>query len=347
MKAVVLERPETLVYHDDVPTPEPGAGQVRVRMQAASICGSDVLRVYRGHAKVYPLILGHECAGVVDAVGEGVPGEMIGQVVGIVPLIPCMTCEFCQRGLYASCTRYSFIGSRIAGGFAEYVIAPSANVVPLLGDLEPEIGALIEPTTVALHALNRGGGADGLRVGIFGIGSIGMLTVLAARFQRAAQIVAVDVVERNLDAARSLGADVALNAAQTDVIPAIRDAAKGGVDLALEVSGSLKALEQCIQSARPGGEVVFVGNQPMDGTLPSHLVEHIMRYQLNLHGAWMSYSAPFPGREWTDAAAAIQGQRAAFKQVISHHVGLAQVAETFQQMMSKSIEHRKIIIHPS
>ncbi len=342
MKAVVLEAPATLTYHTDFPQPELGADDVRLRLWAASICGSDMLRVYSGHAKTYPLVLGHECAGVIDQVGANVAADWLGKAVAVAPLIPCYECANCQRGLYASCLRYSFIGSRRAGAFAEVLVAPLKNVVELPPGLSLEAAALIEPLTVALHALGRGGGAEGKRVGIFGVGSIGLLTLLAARFKGAAQIIAVDVQEANLEFARSLGAAHVLNPRQSDVVAAIRQVTDGGLDLALEVSGSLAAVEPAIQSARHGGEVVFVGNQPLDGTLPSNLIEHIMRYQLNLHGAWMSYSAPFPGQEWQDAAQAIQQTPADFAALFSHQVPLAELPAMFQQMHDHAIAYRKI-----
>ncbi|MCU0513408.1 MAG: galactitol-1-phosphate 5-dehydrogenase [Anaerolineae bacterium] len=343
MKAVVLEAPATLVYREDYPLAIPGAADVRVRLRAASICGSDMLRVYSGHAKTYPLVPGHECAGIIDAIGDGVPAEWQGRAVAVAPLIPCHACVNCRRGLFASCQRYSFIGSRQAGAFAEYLAAPLRNVVALPPEVPLETAALIEPLTVALHALERGGGAAGRTVAIFGVGSIGLLTVLAARFLGAAQIIAVDVQEANLDFARHLGATHTLNA-RGDVTEALRRLTDGGADVALEVSGALAAVEQVVQAVRPGGAVVFVGNQPQDGALPSRLIEHIMRYQVNLHGAWMSYSAPFPGHEWTDAVQAIQQAPADFAALISHRVPLAGLPAMFDQMHRRAILYRKIMV---
>lgn len=345
MKAVVLESPATLVYRD-VDRPEPKPGEAILRMQAASICGSDVLRVFHGHAKVMPIILGHESAGIVDAVGEGVDPALIGQPAAIIPLVPCMQCENCQRALYASCRNYSFIGSRVAGGFAEYVALPARNLLMLPPGIDLELAALIEPLSVGAHALSRGGGAEARTVGVVGVGSIGLLTVLMAHFKGAKAIIAVDVDDAKLETAKAFGATATFNARSGDVAEAVRALTGGGVDVALEVSGVPSAAEQAVMLARPGGDVVFVGNQPMDKTLPSSLIEHIMRYQLNLHGAWMSYSAPFPGGEWQDAAAVVAQEGERLKGIISHRVGLAELPDIFARIHYHSIVYRKVMISP-
>lgn len=346
MKAVVLEAPRTLIYHEDTPCPTPDPGWARIQIKAASICGSDMLRVYHGAAKVYPLILGHECSGVVESVGKGTDLSWVGRPVAIAPLIPCMTCDSCQHGLYASCMRYSFIGSRIAGGFAEYLVAPVANLVLLPDELSFELGALVEPTTVALHALNRAGDVRGKRVAVFGAGSIGMLTLQMARYRQAKLVVAVDILARNLDFARGLGVDEALNANDPQLTPSLKLFTQGGVDVAIEASGALPALEQAIHACRPGGHVVFVGNQPLDRTLPSALIEHIMRYQLNLHGAWMSYSALFPGDEWREAVTAISRTSDVFRAMMTHSTTLRDLPVIFEQLHRREIESRKVVIYP-
>jgi L-iditol 2-dehydrogenase len=345
MKAVVLESPATLVYKE-VDRPEPKPGHAILRMQAASICGSDVLRVFHGHAKVMPIILGHESAGIVDAIGEGVDPALVGQPAAIIPLVPCMKCEYCTRGLYASCRSYSFIGSRVAGGFAEYVALPAQNLLLLPPGIDLELAALIEPLSVGAHALSRGGGAAERTVGVVGVGSIGLLAVLMARFKEAKVIIAVDVDDAKLETAKAFGATATFNSRTGDVVEAVRSLTGGGIDLALEISGVPSAAEQAVTLARPGGDVVFVGNQPMDKTLPTSLIEHIMRYQLNLHGAWMSYSAPFPGQEWQDAAAVVAQEGTRLKEIITHRVSLAELPGIFNQIHDRSIVYRKVLISP-
>ncbi len=343
MKAVILESPEKLVYQD-IDRPEPGPGEARVKLGAASICGSDMLRVFHGHAKVMPIVLGHEYAGVIDAVGEGVPAERIGQRVALAPLVPCMQCAACQRGLYASCKHYSFIGSRVNGGFAEYTLAPAQNLVPLPDDVDLEIGALIEPATVALHAIERGGGAEGKAVVVLGAGSIGLLTVQMARFKGASLVIATDFDNNNLEAARMFGADAVFNPAETDAVATVRDLTNGGVDLALEAAGSPYALADAIHMADADGHIVCVGNQPQDKSISLELIEHIMRQELNLHGTWMSYSAPFPGNEWTDAVQAMQQYGETLRAIISHRFDLRELPDTFRRIHDDRSAFRKVIV---
>ena len=129
MNAVVLED-KSVMSNREVATPAPGPGRVLLQVKAVSICGSDISRYTKGH-RTYPMILGHECAGVVAAVGEGVDEGLIGRHAALIPLIPCFNCEECRLGLYSACHSYSFIGSRQAGGFAEYVELPERNLLLL------------------------------------------------------------------------------------------------------------------------------------------------------------------------------------------------------------------------
>lgn len=345
MKAVVLKEAYTLV-HEDVTMPAPLPGEVLLRVGATSICGSDMLRVFHGHAKVMPLILGHEAAGTIEGVGAGVSPDLVGRRAAIAPLVPDMTCEACQRGLYACCQNYSFIGSRQNGSFAEYVTLPAQNAVLLPDDLDLNVGALIEPTTVTIHALRRAGFVAGMRVAVMGVGSIGLLTVHMARYMGASQVVASDISDDRLEAAREFGASVTVNAKGGDVVEAVRSATGGGVDVAVEAAGAPAALEQAVRSVRPGGHVVLVGNQPQEEVLPLSLVEHIMRQEINIHGAWMSYSAPFPGAEWELAVSAMQRDTEGFRRMISHTIDLRTLPEMFEHIYHREVIPRKVIVQP-
>jgi L-iditol 2-dehydrogenase len=199
---------------------------------------------------------------------------------------------------------------------------------------------------VGAHALARGGGAAGRTVGVVGVGSIGLLATLMAHYKGARSIIAIDVDDARLETAKAFGASAVFNARSGDVVEAARALTGGGVDLALEVSGVPSAAEQAVMLARPGGDAVFVGNQPMDKMLPTSLIEHIMRYQINLHGAWMSYSAPFPGQEWQDAAAVVAQEGERLKAIISHRVTLGDVPGIFAQIHDGTLAYRKVLISP-
>lgn len=344
MKAAILENQGVIAYHD-VPTPAPEAGQVLLRVSAASICGSDISRYAKGH-RMYPLILGHEVAGEIVAVGEGVSADLVGKHAAIIPLIPCMECDQCQRGLYSACRRYSFIGSRQAGGFAEYVAIPAQNALIVPDDLKPEEAALIEPSTVARHILDLGHFEAGQSAIVLGAGSIGLMVVQWLRILGAKLIISTDMIDANLEIAHRLGAHVTLNPRDVDVAAEVRRLTGDGVDLAVEAAGAPQTLAQTLLVTRPRGSIVLGGNQPLDASLPMTFIEDLMRKELSLHGCFMSYSAPFPGHEWTDTLAALRDGSLDFQTMISHRRPLSDVVEIFDQIVTHHMPHQKIILLP-
>ena len=331
--------------YEEVPTPEPSPGHVRMRVEAVSICGSDIKRYVDGH-RMYPLILGHECAGVIDQVGANVGDDLIGQHAAVIPLIPDFTCEQCQQGHYSACHHYSFIGSRQAGGFAEYVEMPVRNALILPEDVNFEAAALIEPSTVARHILDLGEFKAGQTAVVLGAGSIGLRVVQWLRILGAKLIVCTDVVEENLAAAKALGAHVTLNPKQVDLKAEVANLTGDGVDVAVEAAGSPQTLAQTLQVTKPRGSVVCGGNQPLTASLPMSFIEDLMRKELRLVGCFMSYSAPFPGHEWTDTVQAIRSGQLDMQGMISHRVPLAKAPEIFAQIGAHTLPHRKIILRP-
>lgn len=343
MNAAVLEGLNQVVCQP-VERPVPGAGEVLLQVHAASICGSDVLRVLKGH-RLYPLILGHEAAGVVVETGADVDPALVGMRAAIIPLIPCMQCVYCLQGLYSACTHYSFLGSRRNGAFAEYMSLPAANLLPLPEEVSFEAGALIEPATVARHALEMGRFVPGQRVAVLGAGSVGLMAVQWLRILGAGQILVSDLVTENLECARQLGAHVTIQARSEDVAERVL-AETGGVDLALELAGSPQTLVQAIQMTRARGTVVLTGNQPKDAAFAAEVMESITRKELGVYGTWMSYSAPFPGHEWTDAVASLRCGDLRTDSMITHRFPLCEAGDVFQQIARRTFAYRKIMLLP-
>lgn len=344
MKAAVLEGRGALAYRD-VPTPDPGPGEVLLRVRASAVCGSDIHRFVRGH-RTYPMILGHEAAGVITAAGPGADPGLVGRHAALVPLVPDHTCPECLAGRFSACGSYTFIGSRRAGAFAEYVALPSENAFLVPDETPFEAAALIEPSTVARHMLDLGSFVAGQSAVVFGAGSIGLMLVQWLRILGASLVVASDVVDANLDVARSLGAHVALNPTRDDVPAAVRQLLPAGVDLALEAAGSPAALAQTIEVARPRGSVVLGGNQPADASLPMTFVESLMRRELRLSGCFMSYSAPWPGHEWRDGLAAVLDGGLDMAAMISHRAPLGDAPAVFEAIGERRLAHRKIVFDP-
>jgi L-iditol 2-dehydrogenase len=310
------------------------------------VCGSDIHRFVRGHRE-YPVVLGHEAAGVIERVGGGVDPGLVGRRAALVPLVPCHRCDHCRAGRFSACATYSFVGSRRPGAFAELVALPAANVLPVPDDVPFESAALIEPSTVARHMLDLGAFEAGMTTAVLGAGSIGLMIVQWLRILGASEIVVTDVVETNRAAAQALGATVSLDPRADDLVAEVMRRTPQGVDLALEASGSPAALEQTIDVTRPRGAIVLGGNQPPGATLPMNFIERLMRKELTLTGCFMSYSAPWPGHEWTDGLAAVIDGGLDMSAMISHRVPLSEAPAIFAAIGEHRLAHRKVVFDPT
>ena len=249
-------------------------------------------------------------------------------------------------GFYSSSPGYSFIGSRIDGGFAEYVAVPVRNIIELPDKVPMEIGALLEPCTVGHHALNRGGGVAGKSVTVFGVGAIGLLTIQVAHALGARQIIAVDLFDHHLEAATHFGADVTLNPKQTDIVKSIMEITEYGADMSIEVAGVPATLMQAALSTRAGGDLVLVGNQPIEKQISLDFIEQFMRRQLNMRGSWMSYSAPFPGMEWQGILDMMKTSQLKLDEMITHRISLDRLPAMFDQIRDGTLNYRKIMVLP-
>jgi L-iditol 2-dehydrogenase len=330
----------------EVPDPVPGPGEVLLEVRASAVCGSDIHRYLRGH-RAYPIILGHEAAGVIRSVGEDVDRELVGRRAALIPLVPCHVCEQCRAGRFSACVAYSFVGSRRDGAFAELVALPARNVLPVPDELTFEAAALIEPSTVARHMLDLGRFVPGGSAVVLGAGSIGLMLVQWLRVLGAGLIVTTDVVPENLEVARTVGASVTLDATQDDVPGEIRRLTGGGADLTLEATGSPAAFAQTVEVTRPRGAIVLGGNQPPDAMLAMEYIERLMRKELTLAGCFMSYSAPWPGHEWTDGLAAVLDGGLDMNAMISHRAPLSDAPDLFAAIGAHQLSHRKIVFDPT
>ncbi|MDE0347161.1 MAG: L-idonate 5-dehydrogenase, partial [Boseongicola sp.] len=266
MKSVVIHSAKDLRIEDG-PSEEPGAGQVEIRLSAGGICGSD-LHYYNhgGFGSVRlkePMVLGHEVAGHVTRLGEGVTGLRVGQLVAVSPSRPCQDCAYCRESKYNQCLNMRFYGSampfpHIQGAFREVLVADATQCAPADG-LSAGEAAAAEPLAVCLHAARRAGDLLGRRVLVTGCGPIGLLCVLIARRSGAAEIVATDLSDFTLRIARQNGADSAVNVDQTPERMAAYEANKGYFDVLFECTGVAQALTGGIAALRPGGIVVQLG----------------------------------------------------------------------------------------
>jgi len=298
MKAAVLYANRDLRYEESE-TPECKPGMVKVHVRATGICGSDVPRVLHNGVHFYPIILGHEFSGDVVEVGEGVTKVKVGDTVSGAPLVPCMKCADCQRGNFSLCKHYSFIGSRQNGSFADYVVIPEQNAVKYDSSIPYQQAAMFEPSTVALHGLLQGSYTGGGNVAVVGGGTIGILTAQWAKIFGSKKLVVFDVDDSRLELAKRLGADEGINTRKEGWMEAAVVLTDGvGYDHVFETAGNPVTDRICFDIAANKSHVTFIGTPHTDLTFTPKQWENMNRKEFYLTGSWMSYSAPFPGKEW-------------------------------------------------
>ena len=273
---------------EPVDVPEAGPGEVLLRLGAAGICGSDLHYYFEGRNGNFivrePLIPGHEASAVVAGVGDGVTRVKVGDKVAVSPSHACGRCEYCREGREHLCSQMRFLGSasrfpHVQGMFQEYFVMGERQCYPVEGDITLGELAFAEPLAVGLHGVNRGGDLLGKSVLITGAGTIGCVTVLAARLAGARRITVTDVLDRPLAQAKVVGADVTLRADREG--DALREPQ---FDVAYEVSGNFNALKTCVAATKRGGVIVQVGTLPAEGTeLPAN---QIMARELDVRGSF-------------------------------------------------------------
>jgi len=289
MQCAVLTDTETFAL-EDRPRPDPDPDDVLVAMSHVGICGSDV-HYYR-HGRIgdfvveSPLVLGHESAGEVVAVGSNVEDVTVGDEVALEPGVPCLECDYCRGGRYNLCPDVRFMATPPHdGAFAEYVAWPAEFTTPLPDGVSTREGALCEPLSVGIHAVRRANVGVGDTVLVTGGGPIGMLVAEAARAAGAAEIGLSDVVPAKLDRAEARGVDWTVNPTAADLTECVAAHTDGeGVDAVIEASGAEPAIRSTTGVVRRGGTVVFVGLAE-DGEIPLDTHDVVNR-ELDVHGSF-------------------------------------------------------------
>lgn len=333
MKAIVIHAAKDLRV-EERETEEPGPGEVRLRLAAGGVCGSD-LHYYNhgGFGAVRlkePMILGHEVSGRVEKLGSGVEALSVGQLVAVSPSRPCRHCRYCLAGLANQCLNMRFYGSampfpHIQGAFRETLVADALQCVPADG-LSPGEAAMAEPLAVTLHAARRAGELIGRRVLVTGCGPIGALAILAARRAGAAEIVATDLAAFPLELAARFGADrvIDMRAEPDALAPYAAD--KGSFDVLFECSGAAVALAGAIPAMRPRGRLVQLG---MSGDMSLPMMQ-ITAKELELCGSFRFHE------EFTVAVALLQKGLIDVKPLITHTVPLDRAEEAFRLASDRS-----------
>lgn len=348
MKAAVLVAANDIRYMD-IPDPVCGDGEVLVRVAAAGICGSDIPRVLQGRVHSFPIVLGHEFSGVVETVGKNVTTVRAGNHVAGVPLLPCGTCEACQRGDFALCPHYSFIGSRINGAFAEYIALPEHNVVRMDASIPLQLGVFFETSSVALHALRHSQFQGGRNVVILGSGTIGIFVLQWAKILGAAHVAVIGRHRERLQLATHFGADAVFSTLDDDYLKQALEFSGGrGFDYVFEAAGSTETMQTAFPLGAQKAKICFIGTPRHKLCFDAKIWEHMNRKEFSLTGSWMSYSAPFPGEEWLLTSQYLSNAKLRFEENMVHDwYPLQDAAQAFEVFRQQIPITGRIILLPS
>lgn len=264
MKAGYLTRKRHIEIRDDREIPRPGKGEVLVKMEYSGVCGSDVHFYKDGRVGdvMAPddFILGHEVSGSVVEVGEGVTELAVGDRVALEPGYACGKCEYCKTGRYNLCNHVVFFADPpVAGALQEYVVHPADYCFKLPDNVSTEEGALVEPLAVGMHAAAQANVTIGNSVLILGSGTIGLVTLLAAKARGAAKIIVVDLYQKRLEMAKKMGASDVIHAAEEDVRQRVEELLGEGADIVFETAGSITTIAQTPFLVKKGGTICLVG----------------------------------------------------------------------------------------
>jgi L-iditol 2-dehydrogenase len=318
---------------------------VLVSVRACGICGSDV-HGYDGSTgrRIPPLVMGHESAGVVAEVGANVTSVRPGDRVALDSLLSCGECELCRRGQTNMCAGRRILGVacqefRQQGAFAEFVVVPEQAVYPVPDDLPFEHAALVEPVSVALHAVSRLRIDLGDSAAVVGSGMIGLLVIQALKIAGCDEVIAIDLDDDRLRLAEELGATATVNSANCDAVAAMLERTAGrGVDVALEVVGATQPLATAIGCVRRGGQIGLVGNLAAEVSLP---LQTIVMRELNLAGSCASAG------EYPRAIELIANGAIRVAPLISAIAPLADGPRWFERLYAREPGLLKVVLSPT
>ena len=339
MRVAILEKPYIFAIKD-IEVPTLGSGDVLIKVTSTGICGSE-LHAYRGlhQTKIPPVVLGHELEGRVAQVGRDVKGVTLGSRVTVLPQLTCGRCTYCRREQPNLCDEKTMLGTRLwPGSFAEYLVAPAPLVFPLPDGMPDDIGTLIEPLAVGIHAVHRAGVTQGESVLVLGSGAIGLATAIAAKATGATIVIATDVRDYNLQKAREVGATHTANVRSEDVVALARSLTDGmGVDRAMVAVDAPGVLDQAIGATRKQGTIglIAIFTRPVTFNLqPARSAEQV------LVGCTTYDEGEFRG-----ALALAGASPAIMAALLTQHFDLGDVARAFEMAINRSEDMVRIVIH--
>lgn len=326
-----------------------GRDEALIKVKAAGICGSDVPRVFDTGAHRHPLVIGHEFSGIVESIGSEVNAAWLGRRVGIFPLIPCGECALCRKGQYEMCRNYDYLGSRRNGGFAEYVNVPAGNLIELPESVSFEEAAMLEPMAVAVHAIRKGTEDFGLSreaaVAVCGLGTIGLLTVMFLMEAGYRNIYAIGNKEFQEGRLLSIGMPRGhyCDGRKKEAVVWLCEEI-GGVEVFFECTGRNEAFSWGVDSAKPEGRVVLVGNPYSDMTLKREVYWKLLRNQLTVTGTWNSSFTGDEMDDWRYVMKRLETHNVTPAELITHRLPLERLKEGLEIMRDRKEDYCKIMV---
>ena len=342
MKAAYLTEKMKIVVRDDREIPVPSQGQVLVKMEYCGVCGSDVHFYKEGKVGDTPapkdFILGHEVAGTITALGEGVTGLQVGDRVALEPGYTCGKCEFCKTGRYNLCPDVQFFAAPpVQGALQEYVVHPADMCFKLPENVSTEEGALVEPLAVGMHAASQANVTLGNSVLILGSGCIGLVTMLSAKARGASKLVVVDLFQKRLDMAKKLGATEVINAKEENLVDRVREIfGPLGADIVFETAGAIPTIQQTPFYVKPGGTICLVGMAAE--SMANYNFNQIMMKEVTIKSVFR-YRNLYPS-----AIAAISSGAIDVKQIVTHRFTFDESDQAFHNAVVNAQDEIKEVI---
>jgi L-iditol 2-dehydrogenase len=326
---------------EEMPVPRIGPGEVLMRVQASGICGTDLLEWYRLHKA--PLVLGHEVAGVIEAVGEGVGEHRVGERICAAHHVPCNKCHYCLSGHETVCDTLRQTNFD-PGAFAEYVRLPRINVqqgiFPLPDNVSFEEATFVEPLACVVRGQRLAHSRPGQTVLVIGSGVAGLLHIQLARASGAGYIMATDVVNYRLEAAKRFGADVAMKAGEYSPTCLRQEAGGCLADLVVVCSAPASAINQALASVERGGTVLFFAATEPGVSIPISLNDLFWRNEITLTSSYGGSPA-----DYATALELIKAGKIRVKEMVTHRLGLAETGQGFR-LVARARDSLKVIIEP-
>ncbi len=336
MKALVFHGPRSLRW-EDWPDPVVGDGDVLVAVRAVGICGSD-LHGYTGDSgrRIPPMVMGHEFTGEVIAPGRHGAHFQTGTRVVVRPFLHCGRCEACAAGRTNLCANRVYLGANANGAMASRIAVPADNLLPLGDHLSFAHGTLAEPLAVAIHAARQAGDLSNRRVLVVGCGTIGLLTMIAAKRSGAAHVIAVDPKAERRQAALAMAADAALDPNDANFCAnLIATSRAGDIDAAFDAVGIAQTFGQCIDTIRPGGTIVAIGGWK---TVPVDLSKVVSR-EIVVRGSFN-----FTPADFATASAWLENGLIDCASLVTTTFPMTEGGRVFEDIVERRIDGIKVVL---